>query len=232
MFISGITADSLIKGVMSEVNIAKPISIDKYLEWYNECEQTLYTEYIREEKRVIVYKGAVNGGVIPIPLPLYNTIYGIILHEDDEEIPIIEDVAEFRLADENEHTYAMKKSVPHYATKFKDLRLWWKEDNQIGFYPPNGLNAEDLQEAEIIYYVRPKRKETNDGAVTGMFNLPDEFHDLMEAKLRGEAYNYINNFGQLAAPWLAVYNARLEDFNVWLQSKNAVTNGRTVFGGR
>jgi hypothetical protein len=50
--------------------------------------------------------------------------------------------------------------------------------------------------------------------------LPAEFIELAKAKLRGESYKYANEDG-LAAKWLNDYNALLETFKVWVQSKSA-----------
>lgn len=69
-----------------------------------------------------------------------------------------------------------------------------------------------------IYVLERPVCKTESNYSTETVKLPVEFIELVYSKLRGEAYKLANEDG-LAAKWLADFNAKLEDFNVWLAGR-------------
>ena len=65
----------------------------------------------------------------------------------------------------------------------------------------------------VIYLVRPLRY--HEESESTVIPLPDEFIPMLAARVRGEAYRLAGE-DELAAKWLAVYNAGLADFYDYL----------------
>lgn len=80
------------------------------------------------------------------------------------------------------------------------------------------IKSEDLDgNVRIVYTVRPIIKTIANYA-TETVKVPEEWLDMVTAKLRGEAYKVMNE-DNLAAKWLQDYNVLLENFKAWVQSK-------------
>ena len=78
----------------------------------------------------------------------------------------------------------------------------------------NGISA------TLIYTVRPMRRAGTVADQTAVIALPEEYIELAASRLRGEAYRAANE-DELAAKWLADYNARLEAFTAWCDRRRA-----------
>ncbi len=196
MFDSGITAKSLIDGIIAEADIALSIQPPVYIDWLNATEQLLYTEVIKEQKSIEL---------------TYSTdeIAMSALAVQGENSKRFEDVYAV-FADSTQ----LIKSTLTSGVIFKDT--YYKKVDQ----PDDkiGLNLSKTPEnIKIIYFVKPELKTISNYASKYVM-LPIEFIDLIKAKLRGEAYKYANE-DNLAAKWLNDYNVLVETFKAWLSNK-------------
>ncbi len=192
MFDSGISAKELVEELVSEVDIALDIPDATYISWLNSLQQILYTEVIKEQKKIKLEREGDNS---------------IDISPDDvgnnESTPRFEDIHAI-YADGSQ----LIKSTVASGVIFPDT--FYKDDNKIG------LNTNKTS-IEIVYFVRPLLIGENGGENV---MVPVEFIDLVKAKLRGEAYKLANE-DELAAKWLNDYNVLLEIFKVWLSEKSA-----------
>jgi hypothetical protein len=192
MFDSGISVKDLIDELNAEVDIALDIPNTAYAGWLNSLQQLLYSEIIKEQKKVVVELPA--SGVISLSSPL-----GI-----DENRTRFEDIYAIYANDKQ-----LIKSTLASGKIFPDT--FYKINNDVG------INATPIpSEVEIIYIVKPLLvKNINEANVM----IPIEFIDLVKSKLRGEAYKLANEDG-IAAKWLNDYNMLLETFKVWIAEKS------------
>lgn len=193
MFNSGITAQELINQVKDEADIALPIADINYVMWINAAEQLLYTELIKEQRKIelsgdrktlIISDLAIPFGEAPIRFEDIHAVYA-----DNAQLI---------------------KSTLASGNIFSNT--YYKNNNSLVL----SLKAKP-QIITLIYYARPALK-TEDNASTEYVKVPCEFTDLIKAKLRGEAYK-IANEDALAAKWINDYNTLLEIFKAWLSDK-------------
>ena len=194
MFDSGIPANSLIKDLKSEVDVAYEIPDGTYMTWLNALEQLLYSEFIIEQGKILVIN------------PTTDKINITSLTVPAGESPVrFEDIYTV-YADGAQLIKSTLTSGSIFPNTF------YKHGVDVGY------NADDeVSEMTIIYFVRPKIK-TAGSAVHVM--APYEFIELVKAKLRGEAYKLCNE-DAAAAKWLNDYNALLENFRQWLALRQA-----------
>ena len=195
MFNSGIKVTDLIEQINSEADIALDIPDKSYVQWLNSLQQLLYTEVIKEQKKVVLEPPFAN-----------NTIDVSKLSEDGENAPRFEDIH----AVYADYTQLIKSTV---TTGVILPHTYFKIADELGF------NTTVEKNITIIYFVKPELinpKDIDDSEVM----IPIEFIDLVTAKLRGEAYKLANEDG-LAAKWLNDYNVHLETFKAWIVSKSA-----------
>ena len=200
MFDSGISAKSLIEELKeTEVDIALEIPDKTYAEWLNSLQQLLYTEVIKEQKKVTIT------GILQSPIKL-----SAICVETKENTPRFEDIHAI-YAD----GIQLIKSTVASGVIFRDT--FYKDNNNIGY---NTKKAPT--ELTIVYIVKPALVTTTSHGNINDVNimLPVEFIDLVKAKLRGEAYKLANE-DNLAAKWLNDYNTLLETFKAWIADKSA-----------
>ena len=194
MFDSGISANSLIKELKSEIDVAYEITDGTYITWLNSLEQLLYSEFIREQGKILVANPTadklkinsltVPAGESPVRFEDIYTIYA-------DDVQLI-------------------KSTLTSGVIFPNT--YFKVGVDVGYH-----TDDTVEEMIIIYFVRPKIK-TVGSAVNVM--IPYEFIELFKAKLRGEA-NKLCNEDAVAAKWLNDYNALLESFRQWLVLRQA-----------
>ena len=197
MFDSGIPANDLIRDLKDEVDAAYEIPDSAYIKWLNALEQLLYSEFIREQNKIVVTDPPVNKIIISsLPAPA-------------GESPVrFEDI----------HTvYAggtqLIKSTLTSGVIFPDT--YYKHGVDIG-YNTDGT----VSEITVIYFVRPALKsvgssDSDHTTEQSSVKIPYEFIELIKARLRGEAYKLCNE-DAAAAKWLNDYNALLESFKQWL----------------
>ena len=196
MFDSGISAKSLVEELKeTEVDIALEIPDKTYAEWLNSLQQLLYTEVIKEQKKVTITPAPVS----PFSISLLNA-----------ENARFEDIHAI-YAD----GIQLIKSTVASGVIFPDT--FYKDNNNIGY---NTKKAPT--ELTIVYIVKPALVTTTSHGNINDVNimLPVEFIDLVKAKLRGEAYKLANE-DNLAAKWLNDYNTLLETFKAWIADKSA-----------
>ena len=191
MFDSGISANELVDELINEVDIALDIPNATYISWLNSLQQLLYTEVIKEQKKITVDREKDS------PIDLSSIYVG-----NDELRPRFEDIHAI-YAD----GVQLIKSTVASGVIFPDT--FYKENNNIG------LNT-DKTKIELVYIVKPALVEKD----TDTVKVPIEFIDLVKAKLRGEAYKLANE-DSLAAKWLNDYNVLLEVFKAWIVEKSA-----------
>jgi hypothetical protein len=194
MFDSGVTAQSLISGMKNEIDIAPDIPNSEYVMWLNSLQQLLYSEFIREQRRINI--DSPPPGVIALSEPALDPAPG-------ESRPRFEDIY-LVYADGRE---LIKTSLSGGAL-FPGA--YYKVGSDLGY------NVEGVGCIEIIYFVRPVLISVTDDVIgAGSVMLPYEFLDLVKARLRGEAYKLANE-DDTAAKWLNDYNVLLENFKNWL----------------
>lgn len=192
MFDSGIPVSEFIEDLKAEIDIALPISNKTYISWVNGLEQMLYTEFIKEQGKVVVENPENPVEIDSLTVP-------------ENESPIrFEDI--YTIFADN---VQLIKSTAASGTIFPNT--YYKQGVDIGYN--TDVAPEKLT---IVYYVKPALK--TDEIESGNIMLPIEFIDLMKAKIRGEAYKLANEDG-IAAKWINDYNVLLESFKVWALTK-------------
>ena len=200
MFDSKISVKNLIGELKNtEVDIALEIPNATYVQWLNSLQQLLYTEVIKEQKKVVLTP------------PFENNLIDIssVTTEENENKPCFEDVYAVYADD-----VQLIKSTVASGVIFPDT--FYKENNNIGF------NTKTVpSKLTIVYIVKPALIEvyTNDVIDDSNVMIPIEFIDLVKAKLRGEAYKLANE-DSIAAKWLNDYNILLETFKAWIAEKS------------
>jgi hypothetical protein len=197
MFNSGISVKELIDELISEVDIALVIPNATYVSWLNSLQQTLYTEIIKEQKKITITE--------PTLSPVDISSLGIV---EGENRPRFDDIYAMYADD-----VQLIKSTVTSGVIFPNT--FYKDNNNIGYHTettPTKLT--------IVYIVKPALVEVdeNDEIDGSYVMVPAEFIDLVKAKLRGEAYKLANET-ELAAMWLNDYNVLLETFKAWIAEK-------------
>ena len=198
MFESGISVKNLIDELKNtEVDIALDIPNATYVTWFNSLQQLLYTEIIKEQKKVTVSEWENN-------LVDISSIKG-----ENENTPIFEDIHSVYT---NDGTQLIKSTV---ASGVIFPNTYFRITDKLGFN-----TREEPSELTIVYFVRPALVSVadNDEIEDVTVKLPVEFIDLVKAKLRGEAYKLANE-DAIAAKWLNDYNVFLETFKAWIATK-------------
>ncbi len=198
MFDSGISVKNLVEELKTEVDIATEISDATYVQWLNSLQQLLYTEVIKEQKKIALKTSSNN-----------KIDISSISVENNENRPRFEDIYAIYADD-----IQLIKSTVTSGVIFPNT--FYKDNNDIGY------NTKDVpNELTIVYIVKPAIvTTTSHGNISEGINVmvPVEFIDLVKAKLRGEAYKLANE-GELSAMWLNDYNILLETFKAWIAEK-------------
>lgn len=200
MFNSGISAKTLVEELKStEVDIALEIPDSTYIQWLNSLQQLLYTEVIKEQKKV------------EFTPPFENNLIDIssVTVAADENKPRFEDVYAVYADD-----VQLIKSTVTSGVIFRNT--FFRITDQLAF------NTEKTPDTvTIVYIVKPALiTTTSDGNINDAnVMVPIEFIDLVKAKLRGEAYKLANE-DDIAAKWLNDYNILLETFKAWITEKS------------
>ena len=199
MFNSGISVKDLVEELNAEVDIALDIPNSTYVQWLNSLQQLLYTEVIKEQKKIAIKTS--NENTISISSIVVDT---------NEDRPRFEDIYAIYADD----TQLIKSSLTS-GVIFPNT--YYKDNNNIGYHTETVPD-----ELTIVYIVRPalitttSHKNINE---TDVVMVPVEFIDLVKAKLRGEAYKLANE-DNLSAKWLNDYNILLETFKAWISDKS------------
>ena len=194
MFDSGIKVSDLIDQINLETDIALDIPNESYVLWLNSLQQLLYTEIVKEQKKIDAKEFFEDGRVDLSKLS-----------ETGENEPRFEDIHAVYADD----TQLIKSTV---ASGVIFPNTYYKIEDKLG------INATVNRELTVVYFVKPAMinpKDIGDSKVM----VPIEFIDLVKAKLRGEAYKLANE-GELSAMWLNDYNILLETFKAWIAEKS------------
>ena len=200
MYDSGISVKDLVEELKNtEIDIALEIPDETYVSWLNSLQQLLYTDIIKEQKKIVLKTDSESP--LTVSLPQVG---------NDENSPRFEDIYAI-YADDTQ----LIKSTLTSGVIFPDT--YYKENNGIGVH-----TKAEPKELTIIYIVKPPLiTMTSQGKISDAnVMIPVEFIDLVKAKLRGEAYKLANE-DSLAAKWLNDYNVLLETFKAWITDKSA-----------
>ncbi len=189
IFTSSTTAKLLIDDVMEDLGLYEPPARADFYKFFNECLTRLYTE-------VICHCSSVE----------MTTANGFITYND------LMVKAEQSVSGADICAVAVKSPFNPImrATPFTQKLLtsttpcYVCEKDRITF------NSTTRQTYLIFYTYRPSTVTAGNES-TLQVALPAEYHNLLRAKLRGEAYKLANE-DDLAAKWLGEYNLLLEDF--------------------
>ena len=197
MFDSGISVKNLVEELKSEVDVALDIPNATYVTWLNSLQQMLYTEVIKEQRKIAAKTNNQN----PISVSSIGGTNG-------ENVASFEDIHAVYVDGKQ-----LIKSTVASGVIFPDT--FYKDNNNIGYN-----TKPEPSELTIVYFVKPEliKCGSDDVIGTGNVKLPIEFIDLAKAKLRGEAYKLVNE-GDIAANWLNDYNVLLETFKAWIAEK-------------
>ena len=202
MFDSGISVKNLIEELKeTEVDIALDIPNTTYVTWLNAVQQLLYTEIIKEQKKVTL-----DATDYRSPIDISNLDSG----NNKECSPRFEDIHAIYA----DGTQLIKSTL---ASGVIFPNTFYKDSNNIGY------NTRYLPlELTIVYIVKPALVKVTDDDTIDNSNVmvPIEFIDLVKAKLRGEAYKLVNE-DSIAAKWLNDYNILLETFKAWISEKSS-----------
>ena len=196
MFDSKITVASFISDIKSEADIAPDITDTKYISWINALEQVLYSDIIREQRKVD----------IAVPDSEGEYIHKVPFEEGKNEADVrFEDIISVFKGE----TQLIKTSLLSGGI-FNDC---WFNNGGVLWVNTTFENVNNT--ITVYYHVRPAEKSSANEEV---INLPAEFMDLMYSYVRAEAYKYANE-DALSAKWQAEYNARLEIFKAWVDAR-------------
>lgn len=201
MYDSGITAASLVADILTEADISIEIPNNTWCRWINAVEQILYTDIIRETRKVTLASP-----VSPIALS------SAITPAAGEGSVIFEDIAKVYA---DGHELIKASEISGYTI---DKNMYWKSGGDLGYKVIGNTSGSSLV---ILYYVRPALKTVSGGAITGNILLPTEFVELVAADLRGEAYKLANE-DSLSGKWINDYNSYVEAFKTWVSKHNSV----------
>ena len=199
MFDSKISVKSLIEELKNtEVDIALEIPNSTYVTWLNSLQQLLYTEIIKEQRKMVLKAPFTN----PIDILSLNV-------ENNENAPKFEEIHAMYADD-----VQLIKSTVASGVIFPNT--FYKDNNNIGY------NTSIVPtEIAIVYIVKPALIQVTEDDTIDNSNvmIPVEFIDLVKSKLRGEAYKLANE-DNIAAKWLNDYNVHLETFKAWINDKS------------
>jgi len=203
MFESGMIAGDLIALLKSEVDTAREIPDESYIGWLNDLEQLLYSEIIREY-------GVINRTITPAEAITLVAMNQLAVPADENPVRY-EDIHAVYVNSSISNIYAgegieLTKTTPASARVFNNVYFRLGTDLYC-------KSVTDISNLAIVYFARPKTKVLSAITATTV-KIPIEFMDLARAKLRGEAYKLVNT-DDIAAKWLADYNALLEIFKIW-----------------
>lgn len=194
MYNSGISTAELIRSVAEESDTVIPISDTSWVRWVNAVEQFVYTEIFNQFVSCELYLNDIDDHTVHL-----GTHIPVI---EGCAVPVFDDIVKI-YADDVELSRAGVVS----GIVFDDKPLYYTDyAGNIKLIVP--FNAEKIK---IVYKIRPSLKKVSDDSY---INLPQEFVDMLAARLRAEAYKIANEDGQ-AAKWAAEYNAQLETLKVW-----------------
>lgn len=196
MFDSGISVKSFIQDIKSEADIAPDITDTKYISWINALEQVLYSDIIREQRKVDIEVSNSEGEYIN-KVPITKCA-------NEADVRFEDIISVFK-----GETQLIKTSLLSGGI-FNDS--WFNNGGVL--WVKTTFKNED-KKITVFYHVRPAEKSSANEEV---INLPAEFMDLMYSYVRAEAYKYANE-DALSAKWQAEYNARLEIFKAWVDAR-------------
>ena len=196
MFDSGISVESFIEDIKSEADIAPDITDTKYISWINALEQVLYSDIIREQRKVDIEEPDSEGEYI-------NKVE-IKKGKNEADVRFEDIISVFK-----GETQLIKTSLLSGGI-FDDC--WFNNGGVL--WVNTTFKNEDKKIITVFYHVRPAEKSGDGESIM----LPAEFMDLMYSYVRAEAYKYANE-DALSAKWQAEYNARLEIFKAWIDAR-------------
>lgn len=202
MFDSGIKVKDLFEQIENEADIAIGIDDDVLLQSYNGLIRGLYRDIIQNEK-MKEYDGEdidANGVVT--------------LDCDSEDVYRVYTKDFFELEKVN-LTFALITS-----------RMCW----YVSGADTITLKNFDDDSCYVVNYEIPDKVGTiksNGNSIIDpdpIVPVPIDFIDMVKAKIRGDMYNVAND-DDLAGKWYGTYNARLEDFKLWITENKSEVMG-------
>lgn len=206
MFDSGYSAEKLVEEIENETNMTYPVTRECYLEWINLCEQSLYSDIIREE------------AVDEAPYAEKLSVWDIPCEHSCMDSLRPDDIRGVYLCVGGKRHELEYITNEHYLRGLGTPYAYAKNGNNLFFRCPNEKTDGTLL---FLKTVRPAPKRLNAGKITGTILLPAEFVELVRCRLRGEKYRLMNE-DSLCAKWINEYNSHLETFKEYIEERRAV----------
>ena len=187
---SDVTASRLITSVSDDIKVFPAISMSNYIGWYNDVVQSIYKSIIKP-CTLITVAAAKETELSGIDIP------------DNSVFP------------EGAQMYLTKNGIRRKLLRVDNERdLVFRDSVYIGDEEIK-ISSDDITDAKLIIEVlTPPPIITEDNASGAMVPFPIEYHDMIKARLKGEAFKLCNQ-DSTAAKWLNDFNAALEDFKAF-----------------
>lgn len=202
MYNSGITVASFLSSIRNEADISIEIPQFVLTNAVNIVEQFVYSEILNEYVCKEIEYSSITDDTIDVFEALTPTIAGCDGAKFDDIVKVFADDVE------------LEKTGIIGSINFPEKDMYYNDfDGNLKLilnFVPKTIKVVTRLRPEIV---------TNDNVATKTIMLPLEFIDIAFARARGEAYKIANEDG-LAAKWLTDYNAQLESFKIWSDSRN------------
>lgn len=186
---SNVTASCLITSVSDDIAVFPAISMINYINWYNDVVQSIYKSIIKP-----------------------CTLITVAAAKETERSGI--DIPDNSVFPEGAQMYLTKNGIRRKLLRVDNERdLVFRDSVYIG--EKIKINSDDITDAKLIIEVlTPPPIITEDNVSGTAVPFPTEYHDMIKARLKGEALKLCNQ-DNTAAKWLNDFNAALEDFKAF-----------------
>jgi len=204
MYDSGVTAQNFLLLLDNEIDVPSEfstVSFSALAESLNKIEQILYRNIIKEIIKVTV--SATENKVTHTQIQ--NEL------SDDYAMFLFDDIVLVK-ADNIQLTKCA-------LDKFNVLRNVYCTNGDVLEFK-KAYSTDVINDVDIYLKVCPALKEVSNEIVTGNVMVPYEFLSMVAAFIRGEQYKLINE-DNIAAKWIADFNAQLESFKSFIVQNSA-----------
>lgn len=206
LYDSGITAQSLIENLCTELDVPTEFSViekSELVQSLNTIEKILYKNIIRE---IFCTEVAVTSNIITLPVINSNiaSTYSTVSFSDIVRLQNKSDSKEFTKCSLDKFSLFSNA----YCVNADSIKI-------------NPSEGETISSVQVYMVVCPAEKVLTKDGINGNVNVPYEFIPMIKAYIRGELYKVINE-DDIAAKWIADFNSQLENFKQYVASASAL----------